>query len=162
MTSAGKGHSWNAEATSEGGAWTEGWPSFFQAVLQNDPIYEDTTDTDYRVNLENGTMQVGSGGWTPLAAKGPKAEGSVATLLWDLWDGADGSTDSDKDGIAIDFKCLWWASDSNSTLNLPVPKTIKDFYSNLVKVLESKGFSDWNKLKSVFEAHNITGLPWKV
>jgi hypothetical protein len=69
---------------------------------------------------------------------------------------------SAKDGIAIDFKCLWWASDSNSTLNLPVPKTIKDFYSNLVKVLESKGFTDWNKLKAVFETHNITGLPWKV
>lgn len=79
-------------------AVSEAWASAFSSFVRSDSrLVEHGVPTTF--DLETPCTQ----------ALGPGAELPVASVLWDLVDGANGLADKDDDGIAIPFATLWTA-----------------------------------------------------
>jgi len=115
---------WPGMNSSLGCAWVEGWATYLQAAIQNDPIYTDTENVNIRDDIENATA----------AWHDPQDEGSVMASLWDIhdpanedWDGAsDNINGSSNNGIwrvsagtdAVDVNDFWsdWRSVNNRIL----------------------------------------------
>jgi hypothetical protein len=78
-------------------AWEEGRATWFATAVRADPRYEDTIGIEGAGELRvNHNLEQGSRG-----PRGIGAESSVADVLWDLADGADGLPDADDDGVAL-------------------------------------------------------------
>lgn len=75
--------------SSEGCAWTEGWATFLQAAIQNDPVYTDLEDASLSFDHEN----------APASWDDPRDEGSVGASLWDIFDAANEPHDLLDDGL---------------------------------------------------------------
>ena len=78
-------------------AFSEGWADAFAGMVTGDPLFRDSfgpgEGADGGANLESGT--------TPLP--GWFSEGSIALVLYDLFDG---STGGDNDGVQVDFASI--------------------------------------------------------
>lgn len=79
------GHSWNRENTPEL-AWTEGWADAHEMIMDAAHWWE---DQEYGFN-ENGLTYEARLNW-PRINNGIWAEYYVATAIYDLWDGSDGT-----------------------------------------------------------------------
>jgi len=77
-------------------AWEEGRATWFAAAVRRDSRYEDTLGVEPGGSLRVNHDLEHSGG-----PRGNGAESSVADVLWDLTDGADGYADRDRDGVAL-------------------------------------------------------------
>uniref|UniRef100_UPI003BFA23C0 carboxypeptidase-like regulatory domain-containing protein n=1 Tax=Candidatus Amarolinea aalborgensis TaxID=2249329 RepID=UPI003BFA23C0 len=72
-----RAHPWN-RVIDPNFAWSEGWPDFYQAMVQNEGNYVDSNSGGgFSINLETDPHN-----WV----LGANVEGSVAGLLWDLFD----------------------------------------------------------------------------
>ncbi|MFZ2361150.1 MAG: fibronectin type III domain-containing protein [Anaerolineae bacterium] len=72
-------HYWNTPSDPEF-AWFEGWPNFIQGMVQGDGFYTDShSDPNNSFTLPLEYYASGN-------PRGVNVEGSVARLLWDLWD----------------------------------------------------------------------------
>ena len=80
------GHNWG-DRSNPNYAWFEGWPDFYQAMVQNDGNYQDSSIGGLlTINLEIDPHTWG---------RGADVEGSVAGLLWDLFDPVDAAENDD-------------------------------------------------------------------
>lgn len=91
-----RNHHWNMTTDPEF-AWFEGWPNFIQGMLQGDGSYTDSHSNpsqSFTYFLE---------GYSSGDPRGVSVEGSVARLLWDLWDpvSAGDNDDIDLDNNAV-------------------------------------------------------------
>jgi tetratricopeptide (TPR) repeat protein len=163
-------HSFGKKCT-EPLAWSEGWAHFVQAVLQKDSIFKDVeTGGNIECDLEKDPKGYAN------SKRGPDEEGSVAAILWDLYDGSDGVKDKDKDGVSIEFKYIWEAMKNSKTteevgdgtsigvgaikpLAFENVGTIKRFYEELIKIINAneKLKKDINKgkIRAIFREHNV-------
>ncbi len=82
-------HAWG-DATDVRFAWSEGWPDFYQGMVQNDQIYRDSSTEPPRYGFSI-DMETNPHAW----ALGANVEGSVAGLLWDLFDPVDAGENDD-------------------------------------------------------------------
>lgn len=95
-------------------AFGEGWGNFIQAAVLNSPYYRDTTGTPggtssniFNISLEPNTV---AGSDVPIDDyEGNFREFSVTRLMWDVFDGGTGGTDSDGDIINNKFDDIWYA-----------------------------------------------------
>ena len=113
--------------TTEQCAWTEGWAHFVAAAALKSPIVNyhiykfpfdlETRKWDY--NSETGT--------STFFATGPKVEGNVAGLLWDIHDGKgeDGQDDIKSENRAL-LKVFASKPDSSGV----IAETVSDFHSD--------------------------------
>ena len=77
-------------------AWEEGRATWFSSAVRRDPRYQDT------IGLEpGGSLRVDHDLERPAGPFGLGSEASVASVLWDLTDGAAGYEDLDHDGVAL-------------------------------------------------------------
>lgn len=78
-------------------AWEEGRATWFSSAVRHDPRYQDT------IGLEpGGSLRVDHDLEHPEPGPmGLGSEATVASVLWDLTDGAEGYTDTDNDGVAL-------------------------------------------------------------
>lgn len=78
-------------------AWEEGRASWFATAVMGAPSYQDAIGSSPSGSLRiNRNLETSN-----PPPRGIGSELSVATLLWDLMDGTDGTSDSDADGIAL-------------------------------------------------------------
>ena len=82
------GHNWG-DRSNPNYAWFEGWPDFYQSMVQNDRIYRDSnTQPPYGFSID---LETDPHTWV----RGADVEGSVAGLLWDLFDPVDAAENDD-------------------------------------------------------------------
>ena len=80
-------HAWG-DVTDVRFAWSEGWPDFYQAMVQNEGNYQDSTVNGiFTINIETEPQN-----W---ANRGANVEGAVAGLLWDLFDPVNNAENDD-------------------------------------------------------------------
>jgi hypothetical protein len=77
-------------------AWEEGRATWFAAAVRRDSRYEDTIGVE-----PGGSLRVNHDLESSDGPRGNGAENSVADVLWDLTDGAEGYPDRDHDGVAL-------------------------------------------------------------
>ncbi len=94
-------------------AFSEGWGNAFSGMVNRDPLYIDTSGVqqanssvlDLEADAVAKTTVVGGG--DPRTVDGGWSELSVQELLWDAFDGANGVSDADADGVALGFAPLY-------------------------------------------------------
>ncbi len=148
-------------------AWSEGWADFSSAAKRKDPMYIDAGEehaTEHftpEKDLENDQCKnTGEDTMHDNKEKGDDVEGSVAGILWDLFDGdatGTGDKDTDHDGVSIPFACIWKAI--NKTIDDPPPPhhphSIQEFYKALTS--EPKPCDvDLEKVNDIFNHHGVT------
>jgi hypothetical protein len=80
-------------------AWSEGWATFFSSVVRNDPRHVDSAGSGVRVEFEI------EGPALAATAVYDTNELSVAAVLWDVYDGANG--DEGAGPLTIPFSQIW-------------------------------------------------------
>jgi hypothetical protein len=146
----GGDHSFNKACAGDKGellAWSEGWATFVEAALQGHSTYTDKEPgkPDLVRNLEK---NADTGG-------GPRVEGAVAGILWDLYDGSDGVKDDDKDGVSIAFKDIWQAMRATLTdKSLGRTGIMKVFYDKIIKIVDLKK-ADKKTIETIFNNHGV-------
>ena len=95
-------------------AFGEGWGNAFSAMVTRDPLYFDTMGADQAstgvsMDMEDDSISdaVRFDGPLTLKLDGGWSESSIQEICWDLFDGGDGTTDADADGIALGFTPLY-------------------------------------------------------
>lgn len=77
-------------------AWEEGRATWFSSAVRHDPRYQDTIGVE-----PSGELRVNHNLERSEGPRGIGSESSVADVLWDLTDGAEGYADEDHDGVAL-------------------------------------------------------------
>ena len=85
-------------------AFSEGFATFFSALVRGDPVFIDAAGvlgnapTGFVINVESRALSTPSlrGG-----ARGLRSEQSVAEILWDLVDGAEGRPNADAESVVL-------------------------------------------------------------
>ncbi len=102
--------------TNEGFAWVEGWAMFTESVVADDPSihWGDLENTDYYNVDYNGKCYSGDTGYMD----GDRAEGSVASILWDLYDGDRHYSGSDDDDLTYSLDTIYRTVDADNVGNV--------------------------------------------
>ncbi len=101
--------------TDDAYAWIEGWAEFHEGVVADDPTADgmDLEDRDYYEAGDNGDCFDGDRG----DMDGHRVEGSVASILWDLYDGDRHYSGSDDDGLTYSLDIIYSAVDGRNVGN---------------------------------------------
>lgn len=124
-------------------AWSEGWASFFGAIVLNSKYYIDQDAASwYHINLE--TVKNNSG--DALGKLGDANEGMVAAALFDIWDSKNDGVDTLSAGSAN----IWTIFTNDFTSGKKC--VMLDFYNGW----KSRGFADRGKVDQILGQFGIT------
>lgn len=81
-------------------AYGEGLGNAMGGIINNDPIYRDSTSTGgFDINLETGTHTLG----------GYYSEFAIQSVIWDLFDSVSDTKNAKTDNVTIPFATIWGA-----------------------------------------------------
>jgi len=133
----------------------EGWADLFSCVVRNEEVIQDwvTAFSGYTTyNLETGWVYYANGTSANANALGEDCEGSVAGLLWDIYDSVD--DDQDGDGIGdylSDGIYNIWDVFSNYEIDSHGCYDIIDFYDGWVDIVTQNIM----EIEDIYEEHGI-------
>ncbi|MGH8531758.1 MAG: hypothetical protein ACREV1_03270 [Gammaproteobacteria bacterium] len=124
-------------------AFSEGFATFLGNTLAGTPIYTDTKDYDLKVDLE--ADEVTEYGKVPPRQRGPANEVSIASALWDLYDGGDNDDDAAQFPLEKLIKALCPDEEGK------VPMTIHEYLDRLRELCPDQA----DVIDAVAAAHTI-------
>lgn len=106
-------------------AFSEGFATFLGNAIAGTSVYKDTVDQDLKMDLEKDEVTVDGAACDPPRERGPANEVSVASAMWDLYDGSDDDDDEAQIPLEKLIKALCPDEEGN------VPMTIQQYLDRL-------------------------------
>ena len=133
-------------------ALSEGWAEFMEAAVDNRALNLTGLLDGYSPNVEENEWWTGAHDGSGSNRDGSVVEGSVASILWDIFDTAnsiDLSPGSDDDQIDNRFDLLW------AIFTEQQPKTI----IQVAEAWQAADYPQWEALKRIYGTHHTIFQP---